>query len=122
TVLDSEQTLLSVSERTRISAEISDEILGYGPLEPFLRDPDVTEIMVNGYNQIFVERAGKLFPAPAAFSDEQHLRRTIEKIVGRIGRRVDESSVMVVARPPGRITITAQNPPDTLDGSKLKLR
>jgi pilus assembly protein CpaF len=122
TVLDNEETLLSATERTRISREISDEILGYGPLEPFLRDPDVTEIMVNGYNQIFVERAGRLFPVPAAFADEQHLRRTIEKIVGRIGRRVDESSPMVDARLPDGSRVNAVIPPVALDGAMLTVR
>jgi pilus assembly protein CpaF len=122
TVLDNEQTLLSATERSRISSEIADEILGYGPLEPFLRDTDVTEIMVNGYDQIYVERRGLLYSAPAAFSDEQHLRRTIEKIVGRIGRRVDESSPMVDARLPDGSRVNAVIPPVALDGSTLTIR
>jgi pilus assembly protein CpaF len=122
TVLDNEETLLSTSERARISNEIADEILGYGPLEPFLRDTDVTEIMVNGYNQIYVERMGRIFAAPAAFADEQHLRRTIEKIVARVGRRIDESSPMVDARLPDGSRVNAVIPPIALDGSMLTIR
>jgi pilus assembly protein CpaF len=122
TVLDNEQTLLSATERSRISNEIADEILGFGPLEPLLRDGDVTEIMVNGFDQIYVERGGRLYGAPAAFSDEQHLRRTIKKIVGRIGRRVDESSPMVDARLPDGSRVNAIIPPVALDGSMLTIR
>jgi len=107
TVMDSEETLLSGSDRLRITNEVADEILGYGPLEPYLRDRDVTEIMVNGWNQIYVERSGRLHPVQAAFTDEQHLRRTIDKIVGRIGRRVDEASPMVDARLPDGSRVNA---------------
>jgi pilus assembly protein CpaF len=121
-VLSSEETLLSAPDRTRISSEISDEILGYGPLEPFLRDRSVTEIMVNGPDQIYVEREGKLYPVPAAFTDDQHLRRTIDKIVGRIGRRVDESSPMVDARLPDGSRVNAVISPVALDGSTLTIR
>ncbi len=122
TVLDNDETLLSNLDRVRISAEISDEILGYGPLEPFLRDPAVTEVMVNGYDRIYVERAGKIFEAPAAFSDEQHLRRTIDTIGARVGRRVDESSPMVDARLPDGSRVNAVIPPIALDGSMLTIR
>jgi pilus assembly protein CpaF len=121
-VLSSEQTLLSAPDRTRISAEISDEILGYGPLEPFLRDRDVTEIMVNGADQIYVEREGKLYAVPAAFTDDHHLRRTIDKIVGHIGRRVDEGSPMVDARLPDGSRVNAVISPVALDGSMLTIR
>src|SRR3954453_20206247 len=85
---------LSAIDRTRITQEIADDILGYGPIEPFLRDPDLTEVMVNGHDDIWIERAGRLQRVEGRFSDEQHLRRTIDKIVSRIGRRVDESSPM----------------------------
>ena len=88
-VIDSEQTPLSHSDRTRIAQDVSDDILGHGPLEPYLRDAEVSEIMVNGPDDIYIERDGKLFPVEARFSDEGHLRRTIDKIVGRVGRRVD---------------------------------
>lgn len=121
-VIAAEETLLSAADRARISSEVSDDILGYGPLEPFLRDDEITEIMVNGPSQIFVERAGKLHPVPAAFTDDAHLRRTIEKIVGRIGRRVDESSPMVDARLPDGSRVNAIIPPVALDGSTLTIR
>ncbi|HLZ07919.1 MAG TPA: ATPase, T2SS/T4P/T4SS family, partial [Chloroflexota bacterium] len=122
TVLDQEQTLLSASDRTRISNEIADEILGYGPLEPFLRDRSITEIMVNGHEQIYIEREGRLHPVHAAFNDENHLRRTIDKIVGRIGRRVDEASPMVDARLPDGSRVNAVINPVTLDGAVLTIR
>ena len=91
-VIDSEETPLSLADRTRIAQEVADEILGHGPLEPLLRDSEITEIMVNGPDQIYVERAGKLYPVDTHFSTDAHLRRTIDKIVGRVGRRIDESS------------------------------
>ena len=96
TTIDSEQTPLSHADRTRIAQEVSDEILGHGPLEPLLRDAEITEIMVNGPDSIYVERAGKLYPVDTQFSSDAHLRRVIDKIVGRVGRRVDE------AQPAGR--------------------
>jgi pilus assembly protein CpaF len=121
-VMASEETFISVSDRMRIAAEVADEILGYGPLEPFLRDPEITEIMVNGYNQIFIERAGRLHPVPAAFTDEAHLRRTIDKIVAGVGRRVDEASPMVDARLPDGSRVNAVVYPVALDGSMLTIR
>ena len=114
-VIESEQALIGTAERTRITSEISDEILGHGPLEPFLRDPEVTEIMVNGADQIFVERAGRIHPVQAAFMNDNHLRRTIEKIVARIGRRID-------ARLPDGSRVNAVLPPVALDGPMLTIR
>ncbi|HXR41590.1 MAG TPA: CpaF family protein [Acidothermaceae bacterium] len=121
-VLAQEETPLSVADRTRIAQEIADDILGYGPLEPFLRDPEITEIMVNGHDQLYVERAGKLHPVAASFVDEAHLRRTIDKIVAQVGRRVDESSPMVDARLPDGSRINAVVPPVAVDGSLLTIR
>ncbi|MGB8649210.1 MAG: CpaF family protein [Mycobacteriales bacterium] len=121
-VLQREETPLTVADRTRIAQEVADDILGYGPLEPFLRDPDITEIMVNGYDAIYIERAGKLTQVEAGFNDENHLRRTIDKIVGRVGRRVDESSPMVDARLPDGSRVNAVIPPLALDGSLLTVR
>jgi pilus assembly protein CpaF len=121
-VLRSEETPLTTSDRTRIAQDIADDILGYGPLEPFLRDPDVTEVMVNGPGSIYVERGGKLFPVEGGFNDDAHLRRTIEKIVGRVGRRVDESSPMVDARLPDGSRVNAIIAPLALDGSLLTIR
>ncbi|MDX6254018.1 MAG: pilus assembly protein CpaF [Frankiales bacterium] len=121
-VLEREETPLTVADRTRIAQEIADDILGYGPLEPYLRDADVTEIMVNGPQQIFVEVAGRLRPVTAYFNDEAHLRRTIDKIVGRVGRRIDESSPMVDARLPDGSRVNAVVAPIALDGSMLTIR
>src|SRR6476646_3296237 len=121
-VIDLEQTPLSHSDRTRIAQDVSDDILGHGPLEPYLRDAEVSEIMVNGAEDIYIERAGKIYPVDARFSDETHLRRTIDKIVGRVGRRVDESSPMVDARLPDGSRVNAVVPPIALDGSMLTIR
>src|SRR5918912_3272556 len=97
-VLD--RTPLTREERRQIVREITDDILGYGPLEPFLRDDSVTEVMVNNFDRIYVERLGKIERTDAAFADNAHLLRIIDKIVSQIGRRVDESSPMVDARLP----------------------
>ncbi len=121
-VIDSEQTPLSHADRTRIAQDVSDDILGHGPLEPYLRDPDITEIMVNGPDDIFIERDGRIFPVDASFGDESHLRRTIDKIVARVGRRVDESSPMVDARLPDGSRVNAVVAPIALDGSLLTIR
>ncbi|SFC06190.1 pilus assembly protein CpaF [Nocardioides terrae] len=121
-VLASQDRPLSNSERQRVTQEISDDILGNGPIEPYLRDPDVSEVMVNGHADIWLERRGKLVQAEAQFSDEAHLRRTIDKIVSRIGRRVDESSPMVDARLPDGSRVNAIVPPLAIDGSALTIR
>ena len=99
-VMSTEDTPLTMADRVRITQEIADDILGYGPIEPFLRDPDITEVMVNGPYDIWIERSGRLQHVDGRFNDEAHLRRTIEKIVARIGRRIDESSPMCDARLP----------------------
>ncbi|MEI2766487.1 MAG: CpaF family protein [Dermatophilaceae bacterium] len=121
-VIDREQTPLSQADRTRIAQQVTDNILGHGPLEPYLRDAEVTEIMVNGPSEIYVERDGKIHSVDARFSDESHLRRTIGKIVGRVGRRVDESSPMVDARLPDGSRVNAVLPPIALDGAILTIR
>jgi pilus assembly protein CpaF len=116
------QTPLSNIDRTRITQEIADDILGYGPIEPFLRDPELTEIMVNGPHSIWIEKAGRLSRVEGQFTDEAHLRRTIDKIVARVGRRVDEASPMVDARLPDGSRVNAIIPPLALDGSLLTIR
>jgi pilus assembly protein CpaF len=121
-VLASQDKPVSNSDRNRITQEISDDILGYGPIEPYLRDPDVSEVMVNGFDSVWLEKSGRLMPAPAQFTDEAHLRRTIDKIVSRIGRRVDESSPMVDARLPDGSRVNAVIPPLAVDGSALTIR
>ncbi|HEX8869125.1 MAG TPA: CpaF family protein, partial [Lentzea sp.] len=121
-VLERDETPLTNADRARIALEVLDEILGHGPLEPYLRDPSISEIMVNGHDQVYVERAGRLEPVPVAFADESHLRRTIDKIVAKVGRRVDEASPMVDARLPDGSRVNAVVPPIALDGSVLTIR
>jgi pilus assembly protein CpaF len=121
-VLTRDQTPLPAAERAALAQQIADEILGYGPLEPFLRDSEVTEIMVNGFDTVYIERFGKIEHVDAAFSDDAHLRRTIDKIVGRVGRRVDESSPMVDARLPDGSRVNAIVPPLAVDGAALTIR
>ena len=120
--IDAEHTPLSHADRTRIAQEVSDEILGHGPLEPLLRDPEITEIMVNGADSIYVERAGKIYPVDTHFSGEAHLRRVIDKIVGRVGRRIDEASPLVDARLPDGSRVNAVISPVALDGAALTIR
>jgi pilus assembly protein CpaF len=121
-VISEEQTPLTAADRNRIAQEVADDILGYGPIEPFLRDPDITEVMINGFDSIYIEREGKLLAVNAAFSDEAHLRRTIDKIVARVGRRIDEASPMVDARLPDGSRVNAVVPPLALDGAVLTVR
>jgi pilus assembly protein CpaF len=121
-VLSAQDTPLTMADRTRVAQEVADDILGYGPIEPYLRDPDITEVMVNRYDSVWVERAGKIYSVDARFNDEAHLRRTIDKIVGRVGRRVDEASPMVDARLPDGSRVNAIIPPLSLDGSTLTIR
>src|SRR5689334_14214707 len=121
-VLSAGDMPLTGADRTRIASEIADDILGYGPLEPYLRDPDISEVMVNGPDAIYIERSGRIHPADGRFADEAHLRRTIDKIVGRVGRRVDEASPMVDARLPDGSRVNAIIPPLAVDGSLLTIR
>ncbi|CAN5581059.1 CpaF family protein [soil metagenome] len=113
---------MTAADRTRLTQEISDDILGYGPIEPYLRDPNLSEVMVNGPYDIWIERDGRLSRVNARFANEAHLRRTIAKIVARVGRRVDESSPMVDARLPDGSRVNAVIPPLALDGSLLTVR
>jgi len=117
-----DRTPLTREERRQLVREIADDILGYGPLEPFLRDDSVTEVMVNANDQIFVERAGKLERTNARFLDDAHLMRIIDKIVSQIGRRIDESSPMVDARLPDGSRVNAIIPPLALRGPTVTIR
>jgi pilus assembly protein CpaF len=121
-LLDQEELLLSGQEKAQIIQQIGDSILGLGPLEPFIRDPDVTEVMVNNTDTIYVERAGKIYWTGAKFFNEEQLRRTIDKIVGRVGRRIDEASPYVDARLPDGSRVNAIIPPLALDGPVLTIR
>jgi pilus assembly protein CpaF len=114
--LEEEETPLTTDERRRLVSEIADDVLGFGPIEPFLRDPTITEIMVNAPDVIYVEREGRIFPAEGRFVDETHLRRVIDKMVGLVGRRIDESSPYVDARLPDGSRINAVISPLCVNG------
>jgi pilus assembly protein CpaF len=121
-LLDEEQVSLSNQEKAKVLQQIGDSVMGLGPLEPFIRDADVTEIMVNNHETIYVERGGKLYWTGAKFADEDQLRRTIEKIVARVGRRIDEASPYVDARLPDGSRVNAVIPPVAVDGPALTIR
>ncbi|MEI6404792.1 MAG: CpaF family protein [Actinomycetes bacterium] len=113
---------LSGLDRASLMQEVTDEILGLGPLQPLLRDPNISEIMVNRFDRIYIEQNGKITPTDLQFASEEHLRRTIDRIVNTVGRRVDESSPMVDARLPDGSRVNAVVPPIALDGSSLTIR
>lgn len=113
---------LNHSERKQLVGDILDELLGLGPLEPLLKDPTVTDILVNGHRRVFTERYGILEPSPVRFKDERHLLRIIQKIVSAVGRRIDESSPMVDARLADGSRVNAVVPPLALDGCLLSIR
>ncbi len=112
----------SASERSRIASEVMDEVFGLGPLEPLLQDPTVTDILVNTASMVYVERGGVLERTNVVFKDEHHLMHIIEKIVSKVGRRVDESSPMVDARLPDGSRVNAIIPPLAIDGAILSIR
>ena len=113
---------LDSNAREMLLIEIQHEVIGLGPLEPFLQDPTVSDILVNTHRQIYVERRGKLEPTEVKFKDEAHLRRIIEKIVSAVGRRIDESCPMVDARLPDGSRVNAVIPPLSIDGPILSIR
>jgi pilus assembly protein CpaF len=113
---------LNNAERKQLVSDVLDELLGLGPLEPLLKDPTITDILVNGCDNVFVERYGVLEPSPVRFKDEKHLIRIIQKIVSAVGRRIDESSPMVDARLADGSRVNAVVPPLALDGSLLSIR
>ncbi len=115
-------TPLTRDERRQLTREITDDILGYGPLDPLLRDDTVTEVMVNAHDKVYVERAGKLERSPVAFVDNAHVLRIIDKIVSQVGRRIDEASPMVDARLPDGSRVNAIIPPLALRGPTLTIR
>ena len=120
--LTADRTPLTRDEHSRLVREITDDILGYGPLEPMLEDDSITEVMVNAFDRIYVERAGKLEPTQVAFLDNAHLMRIIDKIVSQVGRRIDEASPMVDARLPDGSRVNAIIPPLSLKGPTLTIR
>jgi pilus assembly protein CpaF len=109
-------------ERQQLTVDVLDELLGLGPLEPLLKDPTITDILVNGPNKVFVERFGVLEPTATRFKDDKHLLRIIQKIVSAVGRRIDESSPMVDARLADGSRVNAVVPPLAIDGSLLSIR
>jgi pilus assembly protein CpaF len=113
---------LSMSERDVILGEVIDEVFGLGPLEPLLRDPTISDILVNTYKQVYVERSGRLERLPTTFQDDKHLMRVIDRIVSGVGRRVDDSSPMVDARLPDGSRVNAIIPPLAVDGPLLSIR
>lgn len=120
--LRDEPTPLSAADKIRLVQDLTDDILGHGPIEPYLRDPAVSEIMVNGPGQIFVEMGGRIIRTESRFIDEAHLRRVIDRIVAAVGRRIDESSPMVDARLPDGSRVNAIIPPLSIDGPALSIR
>ncbi len=121
-LVEEERTPLSLAEKERITEEVLNEVFGLGPLEPLLQDPTVSDILVTTPRLVYVERHGKLQRTPVEFKDDQHLLRIIEKIVARVGRRVDESSPMVDARLPDGSRVNAVIPPVAVDGPLLSIR
>src|SRR5919197_3710630 len=113
---------LARDDREQLASEIADDIFGYGPLERLLNDSTVSEVMVNGCNDVWIERDGRLTKTPLRFSDDSQLRRIITKMVGQIGRRIDESSPMVDARLPDGSRVNAIIPPLSLSGPLLTIR
>jgi pilus assembly protein CpaF len=121
-LIDEEKTPLSLVEKDRVIDEVLNEVFGLGPLEPLLQDPTVNDILVTTPRLVHVERAGKLYRTPVEFKDNAHLLRIIERIVSRVGRRIDESSPMVDARLPDGSRVNAVIPPVAVDGPLLSIR
>jgi pilus assembly protein CpaF len=121
-LVEEEKTPLSLVEKDRVIEEILDEVFGLGPLEPLLQDPAVSDILVTTPKLVYVEKGGKLYRTPVEFKDDAHLLRIIEKVVSRVGRRVDESSPLVDARLPDGSRVNAAIPPVAVDGPLLSIR
>src|SRR6202789_1288320 len=113
---------LNAAEKGRVEDDLLDEVFGLGPLEPLLRDSSISDILVNSRNVVFIERRGILERTNARFRDDQHLMQVIDRIVSRVGRRVDESSPMVDARLPDGSRVNAIIPPLALEGPALSIR
>jgi pilus assembly protein CpaF len=122
TSVNGEAVPLSFAERERLAREILDEIFGLGPLEPLLKDPSISDILVNRFDKVYIERGGKLEPTGLSFKDNGHLMQIIDRIVSRVGRRIDESSPMVDARLADGSRVNAIIPPLAIDGACLSIR
>ncbi len=121
-LLSEESVALNFDERASIAEQILDEIFGLGPLEPLMKDPEISDILVNTFNSIFVERHGKLEPTTVRFQDDAHLLQVIDRIVSGVGRRIDDSSPMVDARLPDNSRVNAIIPPLAVDGPHMSIR
>src|SRR3984885_12424392 len=121
-IVEQEPTLLTAREKEEISEEVLHEVFGLGPLEPLLQDPTISDILVNGFSQVYVERAGVLEITSVRFHDNAHLLRIIDRIVSQVGRRVDESNPMVDARLLDGSRVNAIIPPLAVDGPLLSIR
>jgi len=121
-IIRGQGTPLSFDEQARVQSDLLDEVFGLGPLEPLLRDPKVSDILINSKDTVFIERGGKLQKADARFRDDRHLLQIIDRIVSRVGRRIDESSPMVDARLPDGSRVNAIIPPLALDGPSMSIR
>jgi pilus assembly protein CpaF len=121
-LVDEDRLALNAAERLRLVGEMQDEILGLGPLQPLVGDPGVSDILVNTHRQVYVERQGRLELTEVRFNDDAHLMKVIDRIVSRMGRRVDESSPMVDARLPDGSRVNAIIPPLAIDGPVLSIR
>ena len=121
-LLGQEAFALNMDERERLAQQVLDEIFGLGPLEPLMQDPDVSDILVNTHDQVFVEKMGKLYPTQVRFQDDRHLMQVIDRIVSAVGRRIDDSSPMVDARLPDGSRVNAIIPPLALDGPHMSIR
>jgi pilus assembly protein CpaF len=121
-LLEEERVPMTTAEQNRIVEEVLDEVLGLGPLEPLLKEPSISDILVNGYAKVYIERNGKLALTPVRFRDNAHLLHIIEKIVSQVGRRIDEAQPIVDARLPDGSRVNAIIPPLALDGPTLSIR
>ena len=121
-IIADQRVPLSFDEQEKIQADLLDEVFGLGPLEPLLRDPKISDILVNGKDHVFIEKGGLLQRVDTTFRDDRHLLQIIDRIVSRVGRRVDESSPMVDARLPDGSRVNAIIPPLALDGPSLSIR
>ena len=119
---ESSSTPLNYEEREQFQEEIFNEVLGLGPIEPFMHDPTVSDILVNSYRHVYVERYGKIQLTGTRFKDDNHLKKIIDRIVSAVGRRIDESSPMVDARLPDGSRVNAIIPPVSVDGPSLSIR
>ena len=120
--MSEERVIISRQDKELLVTRILDESVGLGPLEPLIHDDSITEILINGYNEVYVERSGKLEPVTITFRDDEHVRHIVDRIVAPIGRRIDESSPMVDARLEDGSRVNAVIPPISLNGTLVSIR